>query len=463
VNIRLNPEQILYTMNHAQDRWVLVHEDFLPMLEGIAPKLATVEGFVLLSDGAAGRSSLPLRGEYEELLRGAPHTFPFPEFPEEAQATLFYTTGTTGDPKGVFYSHRQLVLHTLATAMAMASFTAQGRFQSTDVYMPITPMFHVHAWGYPYVATLMGAKQVYPGRFDPELILRLIDQEGVTFSHCVPTILHMLLNHPAARGTDLSRWKVMVGGASFPEGLARQALEMGIDAYAAYGMSETCPVLTVCNLKPPMLGWKTEAQIPVRVKTGFPIPLVDLKLVDEQGEAIPRDGQTSGEIVVRAPWLTQGYYGDPVRSEELWRGGWLHTGDVAHQDPEGFVRITDRLKDVIKSGGEWISSLELESLISQHPAVLEVAVIGVAHEKWGERPAALVVPRPGHGEEDLPGGIRAFLDGMAQAGRLSKWAVPDRIEMVQEIPKTSVGKINKRLIRERIAPDPWGPIPPAAP
>ncbi len=454
VNIRLSPEQILYTMNHAEDQWVLVHQDFLPMLEGIARDLRTVKGFILLGDGASTRTSLRLKGEYEALLTQARDEFPFPEFGEEAQATLFYTTGTTGDPKGVYYSHRELVLHTLATAVAMGSFTAQGRFQSADVYMPITPMFHVHAWGYPYVATLMGAKQVYPGRFDPEVILRLIAEEGVTFSHCVPTILHMLLNHPLAQKTDLSRWKVMVGGASFPEGLARKALELGIDAYAAYGMSETCPVLTICNLKPHMLPWERERQIPVRVKAGFPIPLVDLRVVDETGEPVPRDGSTSGEIVVRTPWLTQGYYKDPERSEALWQDGWLHTGDIAHQDPEGYVRITDRLKDVIKTGGEWISSLELESLISQHPAVLEVAVIGVAHEKWGERPVALVVPRPGNEEADLQGGIRVFLGRFVETGRISKWAIPDRIQVVNEIPKTSVGKINKRVIRQNLGQGP---------
>jgi fatty-acyl-CoA synthase len=264
----------------------------------------------------------------------------------------------------------------------------------------------------------------------------------------------MLLHHPAARQTDLSRWKVMVGGASFPEGLARKALELGIDAYAAYGMSETCPVLTVCNLKPHMLPWEKERQIPVRVKTGFPIPLVDLRIVDENGEPVPRDGATPGEILVRTPWLTQGYYRDPERSEELWRGGWLHTGDIAHQDPEGYVRITDRLKDVIKTGGEWVSSLELESFISQHPAVLEVAVIGLAHEKWGERPVALVVPRPGHEEAGLQNEIRAFLGQFVEAGNLSKWAVPDQIRVVNEIPKTSVGKINKRMIRQEITKDP---------
>jgi len=454
VNIRLSPEQILYTMNHAEDKVVLVHRDFVPLIQEILPRLETVEAFILIAEGEDGPTGpLEFKGEYEDLLKTSHNLYPFPDFEDDVQATVFYTTGTTGSPKGVYYSHGQLVLHTLATAVAMGSFTAQGRFQSADVYMPITPMFHVHAWGFPYVATLLGTKQVYPGRFDPETILRLIQREGVTFSHGVPTLLHMLLNHPMAKEVDLSRLKIMVGGASFPKGLARKALQLGIDAYAAYGMSETCPVLTVCNLKPHMLQWDMERQLDVRIKTGFPIPLVQLKVVDERGKPLPMDGRSQGEIVVRAPWLTQGYLKDPQRSEELWSGGWLHTGDIATMDPEGYVRITDRLKDVIKSGGEWISSLELESLISQHEAVLEVAVVGVPHEKWGERPLALVVPKPEAPRSGLEEDLRRFLQRFVEEGKISKWSIPDRILLCEVIPKTSVGKIDKKEIRRRWAKD----------
>jgi fatty-acyl-CoA synthase len=256
-----------------------------------------------------------------------------------------------------------------------------------------------------------------------------------------------------AKEVDLSRLKIMVGGASFPKGLARKALQLGIDAYAAYGMSETCPVLTVCNLKPHMLQWDMERQLDVRIKTGFPIPLVQLKVVDERGKPLPMDGRSQGEIVVRAPWLTQGYLKDPQRSEELWSGGWLHTGDIATMDPEGYVRITDRLKDVIKSGGEWISSLELESLISQHEAVLEVAVVGVPHEKWGERPLALVVPKPEAPRSGLEEDLRRFLQRFVEEGKISKWSIPDRILLCEVIPKTSVGKIDKKEIRRRWAKD----------
>lgn len=448
VNVRLAPEQILFTMNHAEDKVVLVHEDFVPLLERVADRLETVKGFVFIREGSETQStSLRVVAEYEDLLRNSDEHYEFPDFCEDVQATVFYTTGTTGAPKGVYYSHRQLVIHTLATAVAVGSFSAQGRFQSADVYMPITPMFHVHAWGVPYLATLLGTKQVYPGRYDPEKILKLIQTEKVTFSHCVPTILHMLLNHPYAKSVDFTGWKVIIGGAAFPKGLARKALEMGIDAYAAYGMSETCPVLTVSNLKPYMLEWDIERQLDIRIKTGLPMPLTQLRIVDEAGQPVPRDGKTPGEIVVRTPWLTQGYFKETERSEELWRDGWLHTGDVAVMDQEGYVRITDRLKDVIKTGGEWVSSLEVENLLSQHEAVSEAAVVGIPHEKWGERPFAMVVLRPEYEGKITAEELRSFLEKFSKEGLISKWAVPDEIKIVKEIPKTSVGKINKREIR----------------
>ena len=452
VNVRFSPEQILFTMKHAEDKVVLVHEDFLPVIEKIVHKLNSIRSFILLRDGEENLSNnLPIAGKYEDLISDADEDFDFPEFHEDTQATLFYTTGTTGAPKGVYYSHRQLVLHTLACAVALGSFTAQGRFQSADVYMPITPMFHVHAWGFPYVATLIGAKQVYAGRFDSDVILELVVCEKVTFSHCVPTILHMIITNPKAKRVDLSRWKVMVGGAMFPEGLARTAWKMGIDIFAAYGMSETCPVLTVANLKPHMLNWEIERQLDVRVKTGFPIPMVNMKIVDENGKPLPRDGRSPGEIIVRSPWLTQGYFKETERSEELWKDGWLQTGDIAHMDEEGYVRITDRSKDVIKSGAEWISSLELENFISQHEAVSEVAVIGVPHEKWGERPVAIVVLKAGHNGDHFQEELKIHLNQFVENGLLAKWAIPDQVYLVDEIPKTSVGKINKKEIRKKLS------------
>jgi len=451
VNIRLSNEQILYTMNHAEDKVVLVHEDFLPVLEDISEKLRTVKTIILLKDGLKTPSTtLQVSTEYEEMLAKAEDTFDFPDFDENSQATIFYTTGTTGNPKGVYFSHRQLVIHTLAVAVDLSS-SPKSRFKSGDVYMPLTPMFHVHAWGIPYVALLLGVKQVYPGRYDPEVILELVEREKVTFSHCVPTILHMVINHPLARKFNLSGWKVNIGGSALPRGLAETALEMGVDLIGGYGLSETCPVLTAANLKPHMLDWDGDRQMDIKIKTGFPIPMVDLRIMDEDGTFVPRDGKSMGEIVVRTPWLTQGYFKEPQKSEELWRGGWLHTGDIAVMDEEGYVQITDRLKDVIKSGGEWVSSLEMENLISQHEAVSEVGVIGVPDERWGERPFAMVVVKAAFRGKLTGDDIRDFLQQFVEEGRISKWAVPDRVLIVDEIPKTSVGKIDKKEMRKKFA------------
>ncbi len=453
VNIRLSPEQMLYTMNHAEDDVVLVHEDFLPILESISNQLPTVKKYIVMKEGVEKpASSLPVAAEYEEMLAQASDSFNFPEFDEDTQASTFYTTGTTGDPKGVYYSHRQLVLHTLGAAVAAAGYTAPGRFQSADVYMPITPMFHVHAWGFPFVATMLGAKHVYPGRYEPAMLLKLLKEEKVTFSHCVPTILHMILSSPAAKDVDLRGWKVVIGGAALPRGLAKVAKERGIEIYAGYGMSETCPVLTIANLKPHMMAWEAERQLDIQIKTGMPIPLVNLDIVDvTTGKSVPRDGKTTGEIVVRTPWLTQGYFKDPQKSEELWAGGWLHTGDIANMAETGYVQITDRLKDVIKTGGEWISSLLLESLISQHQAVSEVAVVGVPDDKWGERPMAMVVPKPEFVSAISADELREFMHKFVEEGQISKWGVPDAFVMVDQIPKTSVGKIDKKVIKRGVA------------
>jgi fatty-acyl-CoA synthase len=452
VNVRLSPEQIQWTMSHAEDDVVFCHQDFLPIMEDIAGQLPTVKKYVMLKEaGQAPATKLPLAGEYEELLAKAPGQYDFPDFDENAKATTFYTTGTTGDPKGVFFSHRQLVLHTLAGMAAVGSYVAPGRFRSTDVYMPITPMFHVHAWGIPYIATVLGVKQVYPGRYDPPMLLKLLVTEKVTFSHCVPTILHMLLTAEAAKSVDLSKWSVVIGGSALPRGLAEAALKRGVDIYGGYGMSETCPILTLAMVKPDKMDADMEYQLDIRTKTGLPIPLVDLKVVDPLMKDAPHDGRTPGEIVVRAPWLTQSYFKNPEKGNELWAGGYLHTGDIAVIDPEGYIKITDRLKDVIKTGGEWISSLELESVISQHPGVSEVAVVGVPDDKWGERPLATVVAKPEAKDTLTAQAIKDFMGQFVAKGVISKWAIPDQVRLVEIIPKTGVGKINKKAIRAEIA------------
>ena len=452
VNIRLSPEQLLYTLNHARADVVLCLNEFLPLLDAIKENLETVKTFVLLSDGDTPteqrHSLVTFAAEYEDLLARSAEDFDFPDFDENTRATTFYTTGTTGNPKGVFFSHRQLVLHTLASLGSLASTPEHQRFHRGDVYMPITPMFHVHAWGVPYLATAMGVKQVYPGRYLPDTLLALIKQEHVTFSHCVPTILHMMLTNPASRDIDLSGWKVVIGGSALPKGLAKMAMDRGIDIFGGYGMSETCPVLSIAQLKPDMAELDADKEIEYRTKAGIPIQLVDLRIVDDEMHDVPHDGKASGEVVVRAPWLTQGYLHDSANSENLWRGGYLHTNDIGTIDPEGYLLITDRIKDVVKSGGEWISSLMIEDIISQYPGVSEVAVIGIADEKWGERPLALVVLQQENTSAVTEQHIQAHVKAWAERGVISKWAVPE-IRFVDVLEKTSVGKLDKKVLRQK--------------
>ncbi|HEV2582301.1 MAG TPA: AMP-binding protein, partial [Ktedonobacteraceae bacterium] len=309
-------------------------------------------------------------------------------------------------------------------------------------------MFHVHAWGMPYIATAMGARQVYPGRYAPDMLLALIQREHVTFSHCVPTILHMLLISPASQEVDLSGWKVVIGGSALPKGLAKMAMNRGIDIFGGYGMSETAPVMSIAQLKPGLDELDEDAQLDYRTKAGIPIQLVDLRIVDDQMRDVPHDGKSSGEVVARAPWLTQGYLNDPVNSENLWRGGYLHTNDIGTIDPEGYLLITDRIKDVVKSGGEWISSLAIEDIISQYPGVSEVAVIGIPDEKWGERPLALIVLKQESKHEVTEQQVQAHVRAWAERGVISKWAVPD-VRFVDYLDKTSVGKLDKKVMRQK--------------
>lgn len=450
VNIRLSPEQILYTINHAEDDVILVNSDFLPVLESIKDEFKTVKKIIVLTDlPTPPETTLEIAGEYEDLLSKAEDDFDFPDFDENTKATTFYTTGTTGAPKGVYFSHRQLVLHTLGVLTSLGSFKSQASFNSGDVYMPITPMFHVHAWGLPYAATLVGAKQVYPGRYEPETLLKLVEKERVTFSHCVPTILHMLLNSPSAKTVDLSNWTVIIGGSALSKALCKRALEKGINVFTGYGMSETCPILTLGKLKPHMFDWDMEEQVTVRCRTGAPIPLVDLCVVDVEGKSLPHDGVSTGEVVVRSPWLTQGYFKETQKSEELWTDGWLHTSDIGYIDSEGYLQVTDRIKDVIKTGGEWISSLELEDILTQHEGVSEAAVIALPDEKWGERPMALVTLKDEYKGKVSEEDIRNFFMEHVNKGAISKWGVPDKIMFVDSLAKTSVGKLNKRAMREQ--------------
>lgn len=450
VNVRLSPEQIAYTIDHAGASTLLVYDEFVGLVEGLKDQLPKVKRLVVMSDRPAPETGrLSFVGEYESLLAAAAPDYDFPDFDENTQATTFYTTGTTGLPKGVYYSHRQLVLHSICGLALFGMAGTQGRFSRDDVYMPITPMFHVHAWGFPWSATLAGVKQVYPGRYEPAMLVKLIKSEGVTFTHGVPTILQMLLDAAAKAGVDLNGLKMVIGGSALPKALAKRALAAGIDIFAGYGMSETGPLAAVSHVRSKDLTGNPDGEVEFRARAGIAGPLVDLRIVDADMNNVPHDGKSAGEIVMRSPWLTQGYFNNPEGSEQLWAGGYLHTSDIAVVDANGSVHITDRIKDVIKTGGEWVSSLQIEDLISQCAGVAEAAVIGVKDDKWGERPLGLVVKRvpDANGVSDTV--IKDHLKKFADQGVISKYGIPENILFVDSIPKTSVGKINKKELRER--------------
>ena len=448
INVRLSPEQMIYTIEHAEDDVIICHTDFLPLLEGIRGRISERTKFVLIDEGGEiFKHHFQFEGDYEKMLAEASPEFDFPEFDENTRATTFYTTGTTGLPKGVYFSHRQLVLHTLATTAALTSTSTQGRIHRESVYMPITPMFHVHAWGMPYIATFLGIKQVYPGKYIPAMLLKLLVTHKVTFSHCVPTILNMLLKDPGSLQCDLSRWTCLVGGAALPRSLAIEALKRGIDVFVGYGMSETCPCLSISQLTDNELDLSIEEQADIRCRTGIPIGLAQMRIVDSEAKDVPNDDKTVGEIVVRSPYLSQGYLKDHVHSEKLWEGGWMHTNDVACINQKGSIRITDRTKDVIKVGGEWLSSLEIEDVIAKHESVSEVAVIGAPDNNWGEVPLAIVVPKDAakFKEREIIQIVKASVD----SGVLPREAITLKVLKTDTIDKTSVGKINKVALRAK--------------
>ena len=448
VNVRLSPEQVAYTIDHAGASTLLVNDEFVDLVQSILPKLSKVRTLVALSDRQApAAGQLQFAGEYEELLATASPDYAFPDFDENVQATTFYTTGTTGLPKGVYFSHRQLVLHSMAELALFGLAAKHGGFDRDDVYMPITPMFHVHAWGFPWAATLAGVKQVYPGRYDPALLVKLIKTERVTFTHCVPTILQMLLDAATKADVDLAGLKMVIGGSALPKALAKQAMALGVDVFAGYGMSETGPLLTVAHLESSDLTGDPDDEAEIRTRAGRTCPLVELQIVDSEMNQLPHDGQSAGEIVVRAPWLTGGYFDNPDASEQLWAGGYLHTNDIGVITPDGYLRVTDRLKDVIKTGGEWVSSLQLEDIIMHCAGVGECAVIGIKDARWGERPLALIVR---DGKTDPPVSVedvKAHIMAVADKGVISKFAVPQKILFVDALARTSVGKFDKKALR----------------
>lgn len=448
VNIRLSAEQIQYTLNHAKAEAIIVHPDFLPLLAPILDGLETVRTIIGVGDDFQ-LFDHRLAGRYEALMAASADRYAFPEFDERTRATIFYTTGTTGLPKGVYYSHRQIVLHTMALLATYGTAPAQGRISEDDVYMPLTPMFHAHAWGWPYAATLIGMKQVYLGRYTPQKVIATIRAERASFSHCVTTLLQMVLDAPEAADLDLRGFKFLIGGSALPVGLARQALARGIDVFTGYGMSETGPMQVINHLSRAETEADLDTQAVLRTRAGRPAILCDVRTVDDDLQPLPRDGRSIGEIVFRSPWITQGYFGNPDTSETLWRGGWMHSGDLGAMHADGGLQLTDRIKDVIKTGGEWLSSLDLESLASRHPAVAEVAFIAVPDPVWGERPMALIVPREGDAGACSADAIRAHLLAFVEAGAIPKYAVPERVLIVDALEKTSVGKLDKKALRAR--------------
>lgn len=443
VNVRLSPDQITRIMNHAEDKVVFLHDGFIPLVESLRDKLETVKAYVIMTEKKKmPETKLEPVYEYEAILRKASAEFEWPEFHENTPATLGYTTGTTGEPKGACFTHRMLFMHTLITTLPEAIPITRY-----DAVLHIVPMFHVHSWGLPYDSTLVGAKQVFPGKFNVQVMMELIQREKITITAAVPTVYMMMLEQPEANKYDLSSLKhAFSGGAPTSRGLIKAFREkFGVQLTTSYGLTETCPILTKAHLKPFMKDWPTHRKDEVYSKTGLPLPGLDLKIVNEHSEEVPHDGKTIGDLVVRGPYVTLGYYKDHDRTDESWDDqGYFHTGDMAVIDDEGYITIVDRRKDIIISGGEIIPSTLIDKVIEQHPAVAYCATIAMPHERWGERPLACVVLRSGYESKTTAEEIRKFCED-----KMPKWQIPDAVRFLDNMPITSAGKKNKKLLRAK--------------
>jgi fatty-acyl-CoA synthase len=444
VNIRLFPEQICYIVNHAEDAVLFVDDALVAGLEPHAKDLRSVRHVVVMGDGPLPATSLAPVVRYEDLLAAASDDFAWPALDERDAAVMCYTSGTTGNPKGVVYSHRALVLQSYAQCMADALGIGEA-----DVVMPVVPMFHANAWGMPFSATMTGAAQVYPGvQPTPRDVATLIESERVTVTGGVPTVLTGLLQALEERRYDLSSLRLIAcGGSAVPESLIRAFDERGLTVVQAWGMTETAPLATLSKPRSTMRGWSDDERRRVRARQGTPLPGVEVRVVGDDGRPLPWDGVAVGELEVRGPWIASSYYDDP-RAADAFHDGWFRTGDVVNVDAQGSVQITDRAKDVIKSGGEWISSVELENTIAGHPDVLEAAVIGLPHERWQERPLACVVAKAGRAPSR-----EAILDYLTS--RVARWWLPEDVVFLDTLPKTSVGKIAKRELRDRFRDHRW--------
>jgi len=438
LNLRLFTDQLTYVVNHAEDKVIIVDDSLVPLLARVAPDLKTVEKYIVV--GSADCDTSALNGEilrYEDLLSAEQPGFAWPDLDEKSAAAMCYTTGTTGDPKGVVYSHRSTVLHAMGGMPAgVLGMTEHDRI------LPIVPMFHANAWGLPYEGWLAGADFVMPNKFlQAEPLCTMIAQEKVTFAGAVPTIWSDVLRYAESNAVDLSSIRfVICGGSAVPRSLIERYEErFGVKIYQGWGMTETSPLAAVAHAPK---GSRPEEEIEWRSKTGRIVAGVELRITGDDGEALPWDGEAVGEIEIRGPWITARYHLDDT--PDKFHDGWLRTGDVGSIDPKGFIQISDRAKDVIKSGGEWISSVEVENTLMGHPDVVEAAVIGVPDEKWSERPLACVVVR--EGSSVTPDELRAFLEG-----KVARWWLPERWTIITEIPKTSVGKFDKKVLRARNA------------
>jgi fatty-acyl-CoA synthase len=447
LNLRLHPDEIAYIANHAQDRFLIVDDVLLPVLDKFKARVKFERIFVVPHCGQPVADGYE---NYEEWLKQASGTFEYPPISENDGAAMCYTSGTTGNPKGVIYSHRSQVLHSMVQATADSCGSSQG-----DVILLCSPMFHANGWGMPYTAAMVGAKFVLPGpHLDAASVLDLIDREGVTLSCAVPTVWLPVLAALDQRGPD---WKpqrdvrILCGGTAPPEVLMRGLDRHGFHLLHAWGMTETSPLGTFAALKPEMLSWPEDRQYSQRCKQGYAAPFVELRICrdNDEGEA-PWDGQTMGELEVRGPWVAGQYYNAPGTENRWTDDGWFRTGDVATIDPDGCIKLVDRSKDMIKSGGEWISSVDVENALMGHPAVREAGVIGVPHPKWQERPLAVVALKDG--ATATPDDLRDFL-----GAKFAKWQLPDDFVFVKELPHTSTGKLLKTELRSRYKEWKWKP------
>jgi acyl-CoA synthetase (AMP-forming)/AMP-acid ligase II len=440
INPRLFPEQLVYIINHADDRYVFLDPDFVPLAEGLADQCPGVQGWVVLTTAERmPATSLPNVFCYETLLAASSPTFQWPQLDENAACALCYTSGTTGNPKGVLYSHRSTMLHAYATMMPDA--LGISRY---DVVLPIVPMFHVNAWGNPYSCPMAGAKLVFPGSKmgDGKTLAALINEEQVTLSAGVPTVWLGLLAHLKATGERIdSLRRIVVGGAACPLSIMEEMDRYGVQTRVGWGMTEMSPLGTVNASSTGREHYSEREFARLRLKGGRPIFGVEMKIVDDTGRELPWDGVAFGSLKVRGPWVCSSYFkleGSDAHAEE----GWFETGDVATIDPDGFLAITDRTKDVIKSGGEWISSIAVENVATDHPKVAEAAVIGHFHPKWSERPLLIVVRGP-NGQDLTAEDMLAWFDG-----KIAKWWIPEAVEFIDALPHTATGKVQKVALRE---------------